>query len=171
MINCRWIGAFINTSVILGFIFVFSGCVAQPTKTADVEQRVAAEQRAGEPAQEVKPSVSTEKQAVGRKKGAIAKESEKQGTVVCLCEQYTVKKGDSLWWIAKYKDIYNDPLLWSIIYEANKKIINNPKLLYPGQELEIPREGYVLEEIKNIRKKAGAAKPYLPPPQANLPVD
>ncbi|MGD1152584.1 MAG: LysM peptidoglycan-binding domain-containing protein [Syntrophales bacterium] len=171
MINCRWIGAFINTSVILGFIFVFSGCAAQPTKTADVEQRVAAEQRAGEPAQEVKPSAPTERRAVGKKEDRAAKESEKQETVVCLCEQYTVRKGDSLWWIAKYKDIYNDPFLWPIIYEANREIIKNPKLLYPGQELGIPREGYVLEEIKSIRKKAGAAKPYLPSRQANLPVD
>ena len=82
-----------------------------------------------------------------------------------------MKKGDTLWWIAKYKDVYNDPFLWPIIYEANKDIIKNPKLLYPGQELGIPREGYVLKEIKNIRKKAGASKPYLPSRQANLPVD
>jgi hypothetical protein len=171
MINCRWIGAFINTSLIIALIFVFSACAAQATKTTDLEQRVAAEQRAGEPAQEVKPSAPTERQAVGKKEGRAAKESEKQGTVVCLCEQYTVRKGDSLWWIAKYKDVYNDPFLWPIIYEANREIIKNPKLLYPGQELGIPREGYVLEEIKNIRKKAGASKPYLPSRQANLPVD
>lgn len=92
MINCRWIGAFINTSVVFGLIFLLSGCAAQQTKTADVEQRVATEQRAGEPAQEVKPSVSAEKQAIGRKDGAIAKESGKNETVMCLCEQYTVKK-------------------------------------------------------------------------------
>jgi Tfp pilus assembly protein FimV len=164
-INCRCIEPFTNGFVILILMFVFSGCAAQTTKTVDREQAVAAEQRAGQPAQEVKTSAPTEKQAVGKK------ESEKQGTVVCLCEQYTVRKGDSLWWIAKYKDIYNDPFLWPIIYEANKSIIKNPKLLYPGQELGIPREGYILEEIKSIRKKAGAAKPYLPSRQANLPVD
>ncbi len=164
-INRRCIEPFTNGFVILILMFVFSGCAAQPTKTVDREQGVAAEQRAGQPAQEVKTSAPTEKQAVGKK------ESEKQGTVVCLCEQYTVRKGDSLWWIAKYKDVYNDPFLWPIIYEANKDIIKNPKLLYPGQELGIPREGYVLDEIKSIRKKAGAAKPYLPSRQANLPVD
>ncbi len=168
MINCRCIGAVINASLIIALILVFSACAAQPTKTVDLQQGVAAEQRAGAPAQEVKTSAPAEKQAVGKKEGAAAKES---GTVVCLCEQYTVKKGDTLWWIAKYKDVYNDPFLWPIIYEANKDIIKNPKLLYPGQELGIPREGYVLKEIKNIRKKAGASKPYLPSRQANLPVD
>ena len=168
MINCRCIGAVINASLIIALILVFSACAAQPTKTVDLQQGVAAEQRAGAPAQEVKTSAPAEKQAVGKKEGAAAKES---GTVVCLCEQYTVKKGDTLWWIAKYKDVYNDPFLWPIIYEANKDIIKNPKLIYPGQELGIPREGYVLKEIKNIRKKAGASKPYLPSRQANLPVD
>jgi nucleoid-associated protein YgaU len=171
MINCRCIGAVINASLIIALIFVFSACAAQPTKTVDLQQGVAAEQRAGEPAQEGKTSAPAEKQAAGKKEGATAKESEKQETVVCLCEQYTVRKGDSLWWIAKYKDVYNDPFLWPIIYEANRDIIKNPKLLYPGQELGIPREGYVLEEIKSIRMKAGAAKPYLPSRQANLPVD
>jgi hypothetical protein len=166
LINYRCIEPFTNGFVILILMFVFSGCAAQPTKTIDREQGVAAEQRAGAPAQDVKTSAPAEKQALGEKAAAKA-----SGTVVCLCEQYTVKKGDTLWWIAKYKDVYNDPYLWPIIYEANKDIIKNPKLLYPGQELGIPREGYVLKEIKSIRKKAGAAKPYLPPQQANLPVD
>ena len=171
MINCRCISAVISAFLIITLIFLISGCATSSTKTADLEQGVAAEQRAGAPAQDVKTSATTEKQTVGKTKDTAAKEGEEQEGVVCLCEQYTVRKGDTLWWIAKYKDIYNDPFLWPIIYEANKDILKNPKLLYPGQELGIPREGYALEEIKNIRKKAGAAKPYLPPQQANLPVD
>jgi nucleoid-associated protein YgaU len=144
-------------------IFLISGCATSSTKTADRDQGIAAEQRAGGPAQAGKTSQPMKEVAV--------KEGEEQEGVACLCEQYTVRKGDTLWWIAKYKDIYYDPLLWPIIYEANKEIIKDPKLIYPGQELGIPREGYTMEEIKNIRKKAGAAKPYLPPQQANLPVD
>jgi hypothetical protein len=58
-----------------------------------------------------------------------------------------------------------------MLIEANKDVVRNPKLLHPGQELDIPRGGFLPEEIKDIRKKAGAAKPYLPPQQANLPVD
>ena len=79
-----------------------------------------------------------QKQGLGKKEGAEG-QSEMKDTVMCLCEQYTVRKDDSLWRIAKYKDIYNDPFLWPVIYEANKDIIKNPKLLYPGQELGIPR--------------------------------
>ena len=159
--NCRCIDPFVNSLVILVLVFLFSRCATQSAKTADVGQGVQSEKRAGAPAPEVRTSAAA----------AAAREGEVKDTVMCLCEQYTVRNGDSLWWIAKYKDIYNDPYLWPIIYEANKDIIKNPKRLYPGQELDIPRGGYLPQEIKDIRKKAGAAKPYLPPQQANLPVD
>jgi hypothetical protein len=61
--------------------------------------------------------------------------------------------------------------VWSIIYEANKDKIKYPNLIYPRQKLNIPRKGYTLEKIIMLRKKAGTTKPYLPPKQANLPVD
>ena len=61
--------------------------------------------------------------------------------------------------------------VWSIIYEANKDKIKDSNLIYPEQKLNIPRKGYTLEKIKMLRKKAGATNPYLPPKQANLPVD
>src|SRR5271157_2777470 len=123
MINSRFSVAVMNACFIVALIFVFSACATSPTKTVDLEQGVAAEQRAGLPAQEVKTSATTEKQIVGKMQDTAAKEGEEQEGVVCLCEQYTVRKGDSLWWIAKYKEIYNDPFLWPIIYEANKDII------------------------------------------------
>ncbi|MGJ3203724.1 LysM peptidoglycan-binding domain-containing protein [Geobacillus thermoleovorans] len=50
---------------------------------------------------------------------------------------YVVRKGDSLWAIAKR--IYDDGSKWRKIYEANKKVIGkNPNLIYPGQKLVIP---------------------------------
>jgi hypothetical protein len=50
---------------------------------------------------------------------------------------YTVKKGDSLWKIAK--NVYGDGSKWRQIYDANKKVIGkNPNLIYPGQRLVIP---------------------------------
>ncbi|MDI6777481.1 MAG: LysM peptidoglycan-binding domain-containing protein [Syntrophales bacterium] len=88
-----------------------------------------------------------------------------------LSKYHLVKKGESLWWIAKYKDRYNDPFLWPIIYRANKNKIKNPDVIYPGQKFRIPRGGYTVEDIKKVRKNAGAPWPYVPPAKAVVPVD
>jgi nucleoid-associated protein YgaU len=53
-------------------------------------------------------------------------------------ETYTVQKGDSLSKIAKSR--YGEAGKWKIIYEANKDIIKNPDLIYPGQVLKLPQE-------------------------------
>jgi len=65
-----------------------------------------------------------------------------------LPRTYTVKKGESLWDIAGYPEIYGNPLLWPRIYEANRDKIKNPNLIYPGQVLVIPREKEVNKEKK-----------------------
>lgn len=49
---------------------------------------------------------------------------------------YTVAKGDTLSLIAKA--VYGQPNKWKAIYEANKDVIKNPDLIYPGQVLKIP---------------------------------
>jgi len=49
---------------------------------------------------------------------------------------YIVRPGDYLWRIAKM--FYGDGLRWSVIYEANRSIITNPRLIYPEQEFVIP---------------------------------
>jgi nucleoid-associated protein YgaU len=49
---------------------------------------------------------------------------------------YTVKKGDYLSKIAK--DVYGNANKYNIIFEANKPMLKNPDLIYPGQVLVIP---------------------------------
>ncbi len=49
---------------------------------------------------------------------------------------YTVQKGDSLSKIAK--QFYGDPMKYPIIFEANKPMLKDPNLIYPGQVLRIP---------------------------------
>lgn len=53
---------------------------------------------------------------------------------------YEVKEGDSLWRIAGYQNVYNDPEEWRKIYAANKDNISDVALIYPGQKLIIPTE-------------------------------
>lgn len=46
------------------------------------------------------------------------------------------ENGDCLWNIAK--KFYGDGRKWTIIYEANKDEIADPKRIYPKQKLIIP---------------------------------
>ncbi len=49
---------------------------------------------------------------------------------------YTVKKGDSLSKIAK--EYYGDVMKYTVIFEANQPMLEDPNLIYPGQVLRIP---------------------------------
>lgn len=49
---------------------------------------------------------------------------------------YTVVKGDSLSKIAK--EFYGDAMKYPAIFEANKPMLTDPDLIYPGQMLRIP---------------------------------
>lgn len=49
---------------------------------------------------------------------------------------YTVKKGDTLWGIAK--KYYGNGSLYTKIFNANKGVIKNPNLIYVGQVFTIP---------------------------------
>jgi nucleoid-associated protein YgaU len=49
---------------------------------------------------------------------------------------YTVQRGDTLSKIAQAH--YGDASEWSRIYAANREIIEDPDLIYPGQTLTIP---------------------------------
>ena len=49
---------------------------------------------------------------------------------------YKVKKGDTLWGIAK--KYYGDGAKYTKIFNANKDKIKNPNLIYPGQVFKIP---------------------------------
>ena len=52
---------------------------------------------------------------------------------------YTVVSGDSLSKIAK--EFYGDPMKYPEIFEANKPMLKDPDLIYPGQVLRIPGAG------------------------------
>jgi nucleoid-associated protein YgaU len=49
---------------------------------------------------------------------------------------YTVVKGDTLSKIAKAE--YGDATRYTVIFEANRPMLNNPDKIYPGQVLRIP---------------------------------
>ena len=68
-----------------------------------------------------------------------------EGKITVLPQYYIVVRRvpltDALWRIAGYSYIYNNPIQWYRIYEANRNILrdpDNPDLILPGQRLTIP---------------------------------
>ena len=49
---------------------------------------------------------------------------------------YTIVSGDSLSKIAK--KYYGNAAKWPTLFEANKEVIENPDLIYPGQVIRVP---------------------------------
>lgn len=81
---------------------------------------------------------------------------------------YVVKRGDTLPSIAARHEIYNDSFMWPLIYKANRDQIKDPKVLYTGQDLKIPRE-MSMDEIIEARREAGAPEPDKIPKDAFVP--
>lgn len=60
---------------------------------------------------------------------------------------------ECLWNISARNEIYDDAFLWPKIWVANKNIIRNPDIIYPGQEFVIPpKADKTSEEMKAERK-------------------
>lgn len=66
---------------------------------------------------------------------------------------YDVREGDTLWIIAARPEVYGDPLLWPLLYKANRDQIRDPRQVYLGQVLDVPRN--VSEaELEDVRAQA-----------------
>ena len=60
---------------------------------------------------------------------------------------------DCLWNIAGKIEIYGDPFLWPKIWQANKGIVRNPDVIFPGQELQLPNKAPMDAEEKRAARK------------------
>ena len=67
---------------------------------------------------------------------------------------YTVRRGETLPQIAARSEIYNDSSLWPLIYRANRDQIRDPKQLWPGQVLKIPRQ-FTRDEALEAKRYSG----------------
>ena len=75
-----------------------------------------------------------------------------------LPTEWTVRKGESLYRISGYEEIYSDPVRWPRIYRANRDRIEDPNLIFPGWLLKIPRGvpgTHVVVEGEYLGKIAG----------------
>jgi len=70
-----------------------------------------------------------------------------------LLDRVSVGPTDNLMLIAAKPEVYSDGALWPLIYKANRDQIKDPKEIFLGQELVIPRDKSD-EEIAAARKEA-----------------
>ena len=76
-------------------------------------------------------------------------------TAIASQKVHVVQKWDTLWDISM--SYLYDPFLWPQVWSANRDI-ENPHLIYPGQEIQIP------SDIVRRPLPPSVAKPALPPP-------
>ena len=57
-----------------------------------------------------------------------------------LPTQWRVFRGESLWRIASYPEVYGSGARWPRIYRANRDQIRDPNLIFPNQVFVIPRD-------------------------------
>lgn len=70
---------------------------------------------------------------------------------------HSVRRGESLPQIAARPEIYGDSRLWPLIYRSNRDQIADPRRLWPGQLLKIPR-AFSPEEAAEARRYAARSR-------------
>ena len=70
-----------------------------------------------------------------------------------LSTSHTVKRGETLPQIAALPDVYGDYRLWPLLYRSNRDQISDPRHLWPGQVLHIPRN-VSRDELSEARRYA-----------------
>jgi LysM repeat protein len=94
---------------------------------------------AQQPLERVKiPSFGRSLSLVGLTALAIAAPLRAQDARPAPPPTHTVKRGDTLWDIAK--TYFGDPYLWPSIYRLNTNQIEDPHWIYPGEVLKLPGE-------------------------------
>lgn len=66
---------------------------------------------------------------------------------------YDVGAGETLWTISAQAQVYNEGLLWPLLYQANRDQIKDPRQIFPGQTLSIRRD-MTEEELEEARNTA-----------------
>lgn len=113
---------------------------AEKKKIEEEKQRVeVAKQRELKRQSELKKQREQQK----KKKKIIKPEPKKKAPVVIkleLVNNVEVQVGENLATIAARAEVYDDALLWPLIYKANRDQIKDPKEIFSGQNLMIPRD-------------------------------
>lgn len=137
-------------------------------KRAEKEaQRALEEERARQAALAKTEAEAKEAAQQAQKASPPPKPAPKPQPKVELASSYIVGEGQTLWTISAHPKVYNDGLLWPLLYQANRDQIKDPRQIFPGQALSIRRD-MTQEELEDARQKARESDifPVSEPPAA-----
>lgn len=146
--------------------------MAKAQKAAEEELRRAAEEEARLKAEEeARREAEKEARRKAEEEARKVEEEARKAAESRMLTEYRVGSNDTLASIAAMIGVYGDPLLWPLLYQANRDQIKDPQHIYVGQTLKIPR-GLLASDFEAARQKAreaglfglsqNGAKPALP---------
>lgn len=118
---------------------------AEATQRALEDEQVRQAEREKARAEAVSPEV--------KPKPTVQKPVPKPKKPVRPAADYIVGDGETLWTISAHPEVYNEGLLWPLLYQANRDQIKDPRQIFPGQSLSIRRD-MTETEIEDARQKA-----------------
>jgi len=121
-------------------------------RAGDEKARLAEEQRKAREAEQERQRRETQAQKPKKKPVPIRTEPPPPPQPKLL-DEYQVASEETLRDIAARDDVYADPQLWPLLYKANRDQIKDPRHIYPGQVLTIPRS-QSSEELESARAEA-----------------
>jgi len=124
--------------------FIASNGIGDDINTLVLIEELTITERAGEEGDKYIDFVLLEYKEYGKKTVVVKKETKKATSKSDAAPKtnpknkgtYVVKRGDTLWGIAKR--YYGNGRLYTKIFNANRDKIKNPNLIYPGQKFIIP---------------------------------
>ncbi len=130
-----------------GVIFTLSaeeGVLTEEEALAKIEEYKQMEQVAQQKIDEEQAKVDALKSDIAALDEEIASLEQEVARLEAKYEKmrwYVVKPGDWLSKLAEYPEVYGpgNYKRWKDIYNANKRLIRDPDLIYPDWKLEIPR--------------------------------
>lgn len=113
----------------------------------------AKKERERQKALEEERRIAEEQQKEREKEAKAAKRPEKLKPERPLPTYHMVRRGETLPRIAARQDVYGDSSLWPLLYRANRDQIKDPRTIWAGQVLRIPRN-LGRDEIAEARRYA-----------------
>ncbi len=120
-------------------------------REAEAKERAAAEEAARQAAQLA--NLAEKEKVTKPEVPKPTQPKKKPKPKITPANNYNVGNGETLWTISAQPEVYNEGLLWPLLYQANRDQIKDPRQIFPGQTLSIRRD-MNQAELDDARQRA-----------------